>query len=490
MVKSWINKWIIILLRIMRGVADFSVIYLSFYLGYKIYFINVPKICAIYQPELSPTLYYIPTGDRHYLTIAFGVGIITIIVYAFLDLYKEDTSILHVKEYRRAILGYMIAAILFLAVYYVYFTYLGAEYENKLFSRRIFGFASILSISGILIARAWLNKLQHYLHSKGVGAKRVMIFGAGNSGKLIARRLNEFPAFGMYVVGFIDDNEDLVNTNVIYNRAKRLALKVFATGDKLIECVKKYAVDEVLVAMPSATAETIIGVMNYCEENKIRYRFIPNVYELSIQRTVTQNIAGVPMISVRDTSRRLVYLFMKRIFDFVISLILLVLLSPFMLLIALIIRKDSKGSPIFVQTRIGLNGIPFSIYKFRTLRVDAKKYEVNPLNQNDNRITRVGKWLRKTSLDELPQLVNVLIGTMSLVGPRPEMPFIVETYNKLQRERLRAKPGITGLWQVSADRSIAIHENMDYDLYYVHEQSFILDIVILIQTAFFAFRGI
>ncbi len=122
--------------------------------------------------------------------------------------------------------------------------------------------------------------------------------------------------------------------------------------------------------------------------------------------------------------------------------------------------------------------------------MDAKKYEVNPLNQNDNRITRVGKWLRKTSLDELPQLVNVLIGTMSLVGPRPEMPFIVETYNKLQRERLRVKPGITGLWQVSADRSIAIHENMDYDLYYVHEQSFILDIVILIQTAIFAFRGI
>ena len=490
MIKIWVNKWIVFSLRVIRVVFDFVIIYLSFYLGYKIYFINVPKICAIYQPELAASLYYIPVADRHYLTIAFGVGIITVIVYAFMGLYKEDTSILHVKEYRNVFMGYTIAAVLFLALYYVYFTYPVGGVKTKLFSRRIFAFASILSVFGIFITRSLFNKLQRWLHSKGVGAKRVLIYGAGESGKLVARRLNEFPAFGMYVVGFIDDKKELINTSVIYNRAKGLSSNVLVSGNKLKECVEKYAIDEVLVAMPSATAETVVGVMNYCEENNIPYKFIPNVYELSIQRTVTQNIAGVPMISVKNTPRRIVYLFVKRVFDFVISLILLTILSPLMLIIALIVRLDSKGNPIFVQERIGLNGKPFSIFKFRTLNSNAKKYEINPLNQNDSRITRVGKWLRKTSLDELPQLVNVLLGTMSLVGPRPEMPFIVETYNKIQRERLKVKPGITGLWQISADRSIAIHENMDYDLYYVHEQSFILDIIILIETAFFAFKGI
>ncbi|RLD11094.1 MAG: hypothetical protein DRI44_04420 [Chlamydiae bacterium] len=490
MVKRWINKWLIISLRVARAIVDFAIIYVAFYLGYKIYFLNQPKICAVYQTELAPTLYYIPTADRHYFTIAFGVGIITIIVYAFLNLYKEDTSILHVEEYKNVIVGYVIASILFLAIYYVYFTYLGKDLQTKLFSRRIFSFASVISISGILFARAVFNKIQHLLHSKGAGAKRVLIYGAGEAGKLIARRLNEFPAFGMFVVGFVDDNVNLTGTSIIYNRAKRLSLNVVGTGDELKKFVDYSAADEVLVAMPSGTTKKIVNTMNYCMENNILYRFVPNVYELSIQRTVTKNIAGIPMISAKNTSRHYIYLFFKRIFDFIASLILLILLSPIMLIIALIIRIDSKGSPIFVQTRVGLNGKPFSIFKFRTLRNDANKYEINPTNNNDNRITKAGKWLRKTSLDELPQLLNVLLGSMSLVGPRPEMPFIVEKYNKLHRERLRVKPGITGLWQLSADRSIAIHENMDYDLYYVHEQSFLLDIVILIQTFFFAFRGI
>jgi lipopolysaccharide/colanic/teichoic acid biosynthesis glycosyltransferase len=145
---------------------------------------------------------------------------------------------------------------------------------------------------------------------------------------------------------------------------------------------------------------------------------------------------------------------------------------------------------LFKQSRIGLNGVPFMMYKFRTMHTATPRYARTPMDPQDPRITRVGRWLRRTSFDELPQLLNVVLGAMSLVGPRPEMPFIVEEYNDLQRERLKVKPGITGLWQLSADRRIAIHHNMDYDLYYVHEQSFLLDVVILIQTLFLAFKGI
>jgi lipopolysaccharide/colanic/teichoic acid biosynthesis glycosyltransferase len=130
------------------------------------------------------------------------------------------------------------------------------------------------------------------------------------------------------------------------------------------------------------------------------------------------------------------------------------------------------------------------MFKFRTMHATEPAYALKPAHTRDPRITAIGRWLRRTSLDELPQLLNVLVGHMSLVGPRPEMPFVVEQYTELQRERLKAKPGITGLWQLSADRRVPIHENMDYDLYYINEQSFLLDIVILIQTFFFAFRGI
>ena len=124
------------------------------------------------------------------------------------------------------------------------------------------------------------------------------------------------------------------------------------------------------------------------------------------------------------------------------------------------------------------------------MRTDADPYAVNPLDPRDGRVTRVGRFLRKTSLDELAQLINVLKGDMSLVGPRPEMPFIVETYNEIHRERLKVLPGITGLWQLSGDRKLAIHENMDYDLYYIRNMSFSLDVAILLETLLFAFRGI
>ncbi|MFU8849346.1 MAG: sugar transferase, partial [Opitutales bacterium] len=148
------------------------------------------------------------------------------------------------------------------------------------------------------------------------------------------------------------------------------------------------------------------------------------------------------------------------------------------------------GPVFFRQQRVGKDGKLFEIYKFRSMHTDAPAYAVNPHSSRDPRITRVGRFLRKSSLDELPQLINVWRGEMSLVGPRPEMPFIVETYEDIHRERLQAVPGITGLWQLSGDRHKAIHENLDYDLYYVYNRSFFLDVTILLQTLVFAFRGI
>jgi lipopolysaccharide/colanic/teichoic acid biosynthesis glycosyltransferase len=163
---------------------------------------------------------------------------------------------------------------------------------------------------------------------------------------------------------------------------------------------------------------------------------------------------------------------------------------PLLVLLAILIRLDSKGPAFFNQLRVGLKGKRFDLYKFRTMLVDAPKYGIHPTEAADPRITRVGRWLRRTSLDELPQLFNILKGEMSLVGPRPEMPFIVERYNDHHRQRLQIIPGLTGLWQLSADRAFLIHENIQYDLYYIRNRNFFMDLAILLHTAVFAMKGV
>jgi len=175
-------------------------------------------------------------------------------------------------------------------------------------------------------------------------------------------------------------------------------------------------------------------------------------------------------------------LLVKRTMDIVLSLAICAFCLPIFLLIAITIKFDSSGPVIFRQTRVGKNGREFMIYKFRTMFAGAPKYDYCPQDSSDTRITRVGKYLRKTSLDELPQFFNVLRGNMSIVGPRPEMSFIVAGYNPLHRKRLWMKPGITGLWQISSDRTAEILENMDYDLYYVDNFSILLDVAILVRT--------
>jgi lipopolysaccharide/colanic/teichoic acid biosynthesis glycosyltransferase len=184
------------------------------------------------------------------------------------------------------------------------------------------------------------------------------------------------------------------------------------------------------------------------------------------------------------------YLVAKRTADLIVSSLLLVLLAPVLFLIALLVRLDSPGPALFIQKRVGRDGNLFDIYKFRSMYTNAPKYSFSPTSSSDPRITRCGKFLRLVSLDELPQLINVFLGNMSLVGPRPEMPFIVQHYGAEQRQRLRVTPGITGLWQLSAGRSFPIHDNIEYDLCYIQNRSFFLDMAILIQTLFAVSRGV
>jgi exopolysaccharide biosynthesis polyprenyl glycosylphosphotransferase len=202
-----------------------------------------------------------------------------------------------------------------------------------------------------------------------------------------------------------------------------------------------------------------------------------------------ENLDSIPLITRPERSLNVFGSMAKRGLDLFLSVLVVLLLAPFLILVAILIKRESKGPVFFVQQRIGKDGVPFSMIKFRTMHHEMSGDAPTPRSPYDPRITRIGRLLRRYSLDELPQFFNVLAGDMSLVGPRPEMRFIVEQYDNLQRERLRVKPGITGLWQISYARKQAIHENIDYDLYYIENQSLLLDIVIIALTGFAVVKG-
>jgi len=243
-----------------------------------------------------------------------------------------------------------------------------------------------------------------------------------------------------------------------------------------------------IVALPNLSTRQIQAAVDAAKQTRSRIVFL-SATELQEQKwTESVDVDGLSLAPMLESFEHWHYSIAKRMADLIGSSLLLVLFAPLFFLIALFIRLDSRGPALFVQDRVGRNGELFKMYKFRSMYKNTSKYEFSPTTPFDPRITRIGRFLRKSSLDELPQLINVFLGNMSLVGPRPEMAFIVQNYTSEQRQRLQVIPGITGLWQLSADRAFLIHENIQYDLYYIRNRGFFLDIAILIHTLLFAMR--
>jgi exopolysaccharide biosynthesis polyprenyl glycosylphosphotransferase len=204
------------------------------------------------------------------------------------------------------------------------------------------------------------------------------------------------------------------------------------------------------------------------------------------------NINTLPALSIASWNRLqlMVFNLVKRLMDILIAILLFILNLPFAIIICILIKLDDGGPVLFAQERIGQHGGKFLFFKFRTMNVDTNSYAVSPMSQEDPRITRVGRFIRKLSLDELPQLINVLKGDMSLIGPRPEMPFIVAGYDSITDQRHLVRPGITGIWQISAGRKHAIHNHIEYDFFYIENMSLTLDIIIILVTFRFILKGL
>ena len=325
------------------------------------------------------------------------------------------------------------------------------------------------------VSRSLLRQWKKRLARAGTGVLRVAVIGVSRTARRVAERISANPLGGYQLAGFVDPYRRL--------RVREIdGIPVLGTTRHLVKILKRENVDIVFLAVPHLNQNEVMALVVQCEHLGVQFKIASNLFEVITSRVKIDVIDEMPVVSLRNDHLHPVACWVKRLMDIAISLSLLVLSSPLMLILAVLIKLDSRGPVLFRQTRVGQGGRLFTMYKLRTMRLDTDPYSVAPTDEGDPRVTRFGRWLRKLSLDEFPQLYNVLVGDMSMVGPRPEMPFIVEQYEDWQRRRLEVKPGITGLWQIVGRKNLPLALNLEYDFYYIKNQSLLFDIVILIRT--------
>lgn len=435
-----------------------------------------------------------------YQQIAALIAAVCLLCFHAFGMYSPTKSLLNMEEFKAVTKGTFVAFLVFLTLV----VYLHSVDQNstgwfsgfllplhRIIDLRInpttISRVTLLVIFGLILVLTIVSRFVSFkviqrLHSRGIGNRNVLIYGAGATGRKLQQKFVLVPTLGLNLVGFVDDDRSRVGQNV--GRSK-----VLGSSDDLEMLVGVHKVSEIFVALPEASDEHVLELIAECERLGVAYRVVPRFYHLMAFKVRIENLDSIPLITRPDRRPRFFAAMAKRGLDLLVASLVIILCAPILLVTAILIKRESEGPVFFVQTRIGKDGVPFSMIKFRTMHTKVSGDAPTPRSPYDPRITRIGRWLRRYSLDELPQFFNVLKGDMSVVGPRPEMRFIVEQYDTLQRERLRVKPGITGLWQISYARSQAIHENVDYDLYYIENQSLLLDIVIIALTGFAVVKG-
>lgn len=373
-------------------------------------------------------------------------------------------------------------------------------YRDIRFSRLtvvLFGLLFVLLFAG---ERMTLRLLLKYMRSIGFNTKRLLIVGSGELAERVMQAVHNNPSYGYAIAGILDDHV----TNGFYR--KSFGVDVIGRTKELVPVVESEAIDKVIIALPTSKMRKISRLVAQCERAGIEAEIVPDVYRFLSAPTAVSSLDGLPLLSVNLLPvRGMAYAVLKRTLDVVLASLLLAMLTPLLAIVAVAIRLSSPGPVLFVQDRIGTNGRPFRMYKFRTMLTNAeavlqrrlaeddrlrREWEVDFKLKHDPRVTSIGSFLRRTSLDELPQLFNVLHGTMSLVGPRPLPDYHQEILpQQVNLIRRRVLPGMTGLWQVSG-RSDAGSEGMAlWDLYYVKNWSLWLDMMILLRTVPAVFRG-
>ncbi|NLE75897.1 MAG: sugar transferase [Chloroflexi bacterium] len=404
--------------------------------------------------------------------------IIWLVVFLLLSVYDDQKNVRAVDEFQRLVVGVGVSVLVFAGALYL-------SYREV--SRLLFAYFAVLDLVALLSFRSLLRLAIRLAGERQRGEERVLIIGAGKVGLALAQRVGLRRWAGLELVGYLDDDPEKLDQ--VYWGAP-----VLGTLAQAAQVVHTHAVDQLVVALPLRAHEQLAQLVLDVGQFPVRVRVVPDVFDLAFFRATIEDFDGMPLIGLRDPAIDGFNRLVKRAFDLLGASLLLLLISPLMLIIALAVKLDSPNGPVlFRQKRVGENGEIFRMYKFRSMVPDAEQlqHEVNQYTEDghvihkvadDPRVTRVGRFIRRWSLDELPQFFNVIKGEMSLVGPRPELPWLVEQYESWQRKRFAVPPGITGWWQISGRSERMMHLHTEDDLYYIQNYSPLLDLQILWRT--------
>jgi exopolysaccharide biosynthesis polyprenyl glycosylphosphotransferase len=450
-------------------VSDIILINVAFAIAYWIRY-DLQWLRAVDPAYLVPFSVFIP--------FALILTVLLILIYRQEGLYRLRRGTSWFDE-AYAILNGTTTGIVFMVVL-VFIS------RPTFYSRLIFFYAGALIVVLLSLSRLIKNMAVRRLRHEGIGVARAIIVGAGEVGRTVMRTIVAHPELGYQIAGFVDD--DPAKGTVDIGRFKGLG-----SLDNLPHLVQDEAIDEVIITLPWQYHRKIMAIMAQCERQNVRARIVPDLFQMTLSRMSITEMAGIPFIGVKQTTISGVSRLVKRGIDVAFSLLFLTLAMPLMGLIALTIKLDSPGPVFFRQERVGKGGRHFTCHKFRSMIVGAEEQKglLQDLNEadgpifkirDDPRITRVGRWLRRFSLDEFPQFYNVFRGDMSLIGPRPPLPEEVAQYQPWHMRRLEIAPGITGLWQVSGRSELLFDEMALLDIYYAEQWTPALDIKIFLRT--------
>jgi exopolysaccharide biosynthesis polyprenyl glycosylphosphotransferase len=405
---------------------------------------------------------------EQYMLMALTIAVVTSGLFAFRGMYDEPRPYAWPTRLYTIVSGVSTALVIALTLSYFH----GESAFSRLWSAT--GWA--LAIVGLIGWRELATHTYTTLREMIAPATRALVVGANPLGKQLASELAEW----YHVVGYVDNGSDLVDPE----------LPLLGPVAELEHIVHDYAVDELIIAIPTRRREQVTRLVDRGFRRPVKIKFVTGIGELLPERLEVQRLGGRSYVAFEPVAK---VSWLKRAMDILLVGLGLVAISPLLALVALAIKVDSPGPVFYRQTRVGKDGRQFSMLKFRSMCVDADRRlaELRQHNEasgplfkmkSDPRITRVGRILRRSSLDELPQLFNVLIGDMSLVGPRPPIPAEVAEYEDWQLGRLGAVPGVTGLWQVSGRSEVSFHDMVRLDLHYIRNWSLALDFEILLRT--------
>jgi Undecaprenyl-phosphate glucose phosphotransferase len=399
------------------------------------------------------------------------VAVVWLAVFNMLQVYSFGCRPGPVRETLLVLKAHGLALLLFMSL-----TYLFEQYK---YSRLVTLYFGVLAAVALIASRLTVRAVVRVLHDRGINVRRVLLVGEGPSAESIIERLDQFPELGLQVVGVVTHPDSALDS-VSHKR-------VLGNFAEISQIIAEYAVEEVLLALPSAQQSEVPALLEQLKDETLDVRLIPDVHAYATLGCAVEDFDGVPVLRLNDSPLFVWRAAAKRCTDLIVAALALLVFSPLLAAIALLIKLTSEGPILYRQERMGLDGRTFVMLKFRSMKIDAEKRTGAVwAQQTDDRRTLIGTILRKTSLDELPQLWNVLRGEMSLVGPRPERPVFVQRFRtEIPHYMLRhkVKAGITGWAQVNGWRgNTSLKRRIECDLYYIQNWSYLLDLKILSLT--------